>query len=80
LLQELELLLISKMHKLYLIEKKSKHFKPAEKQKLRQELSIPVLSDFKQWLGKNAIKVFKKSLTRTAIDYALNQWSTLKGY
>jgi transposase len=64
------------MHKLYLIEKKIKHLEPAEKQRLRQELSIPVLSDFKQWLGKNVTKVVKKSLTRTAIKYALNQWNT----
>ena len=71
---------ISKMRKLYLIEKKIKHLEPAEKQRLRQELSIPVLNDFKQWLDKNVTKVVKKSLTRTAIEYALNQWSTLKGY
>jgi transposase len=64
------------MHKLYLIEKKIKHLETAEKQRLRQELSIPVLSDFKQWLGKNVTKVVKKSLARTAIKYALNQWST----
>jgi transposase len=64
------------MHKLYQIEKKSKRLEPAEKQRLRQELSIPVLSDFKQWLGKNVTKVVKKSLTRTTIKYALNQWST----
>ncbi len=64
---------ISKMRKLYLIEKKIKHLEPAEKQRLRQELSIPVLNDFKQWLDKNVTKVVKKSLTRTAIEYALNQ-------
>jgi transposase len=39
---------ISKMRKLYLIEKKIQHLEPAEKQRLRQELSIPVLNDFKQ--------------------------------
>ena len=71
---------ISKMRKLYLIEKKIQHLEPAEKQRLRQELSIPVLNDFKQWLDKNVTKVVKKSLTRTAIEYALNQWSTLTGY
>jgi hypothetical protein len=47
---------------------------------LRQELSIPALNDFKQWLDKNVAKVVKKSLARTAIEYALNQWSTLTGY
>jgi hypothetical protein len=47
LLQELELLLISKMHKLYLIKKGIQHLEPAVKQRLRQELSIPVLNDIK---------------------------------
>ena len=68
------------MRKLYLIEKKIKHLEPAEKQRLRQELSIPVLNDLKQWLDKSVAKVVKNSLTRKAIDYALNQWSTLTGY
>jgi transposase len=71
---------ISKIRKLYLIEKKIQHLEPAEKQRLRQELSIPVLNDIKQWLDKNVSKMVKKSLTRNAIEYALNQWETLTGY
>ena len=71
---------ISKIRKLYLIEKKIQHLEPAEKQRLRQELSIPVLNDIKQWLDKNVSKMVKKSLTRNAMEYALNQWETLTGY
>jgi len=71
---------ISKIRKLYLIEKKIQHLEPAEKQRLRQELSIPALNDIKQWLDKNVSKMVKKSLTRNAIEYALNQWDTLTGY
>ena len=71
---------ISKIRKLYLVEKKIQHLEPAEKQTLRQELSRPVLEDFKQWLDKKVAGVAKKSLTRTAINYALNQWDTLTGY
>jgi transposase len=71
---------IGKMRKLYLIEKKIKHLEPAEKQRLRQELSIPVLNDIKQWLDKNVSKMVKKSLTRNAIEDALNQWKILTGY
>ena len=70
---------ISKIRKLYLIEKKIQHLEPAEKQRLRQELSIPALNDIKQWLDKNVSKMVKKSLTRNAIEYALNQWETLTG-
>jgi transposase len=47
---------------------------------LRQKLSIPVLNDIKQWLDTNVSKMVKKSLTRNAIEYALNQWETLTGY
>ena len=71
---------ISKIRKLYLIEKKIQHLEPAEKQRLRQELSVPVLDDLKQWLDKNVTKLVKKSLTRVAIEYTLNQWDTLTGY
>ncbi len=38
------------------------------------------MEDFKQWLDKHITKVAKKSLTRNAMDYALNQWHTLTGY
>ena len=71
---------ISKIRKLYLIEKKIQPLEPAEKQRLRQELSVPVLDDLKQWLDKNVTKLVKKSLTRVAIEYTLNQWDTLTGY
>ncbi len=71
---------IGKIRKLYLIEKKIQALEPAEKQRLRQALSQPVLEDFKQWLDKHITKVAKKSLTRNAMDYALNQWHTLTGY
>ncbi len=71
---------IGKIRKLYLIEKKIQHLEPEEKQRLRQELSLPVLKDIKQWLDKNVSKLVKKSLTHTAIEYALNQWDTLTGY
>ena len=39
-----------------------------------------MLDDLKQWLDKNVSKLVKKSLTRIAIEYALNQWDTLIGY
>ncbi len=71
---------IGKIRKLYLIEKKIQALEPAEKQRFRQALSQPVLEDFKQWLDKHITKVAKKSLTRNAMDYALNQWHTLTGY
>jgi hypothetical protein len=41
---------------------------------------VPALKTLKTWLEANAGKVAKGTLTRTAMDYTLNQWSTLVGY
>ena len=71
---------VGQIRKLYLIEKKIQHLTPEEKQTLRQQLSMPILIQFKQWLDQNVHKVVKKSNTRLAMDYALNQWHTLTGY
>ena len=68
---------VGQTRKLYLIEKKIQHLTPEEKQTLRQQLSMPILIQFKQWLDQNAHKVVKDSKTRLAMDYALNQWHTL---
>ena len=47
---------------------------------IRQTLSVPALESFKHWLLANAGKVMKGLLTRTAMDYTLNQWRYLIGY
>jgi hypothetical protein len=41
---------------------------------------VPALKTLKTWLETNAGKVAKGTLTRTAMDYTLNQWPTLVGY
>jgi transposase len=51
-----------------------------ERYRIRQELSVPALKTLKTWLETNAGKVAKGTLTRTAMDYMLNQWPTLVGY
>ena len=71
---------VSKIRKLYLIEKKIQQLTPVEKHTARQSLSVPVLEDLKCWLEKNITTVPKDSKTRTAMGYALNQWHTLTGY
>ncbi|MCP4494087.1 MAG: transposase, partial [Gammaproteobacteria bacterium] len=58
---------LSKIRKLYAIEKQKKKLTPEERQQQRQEQSIPVLDDFKLWLEKNISKLPKDSLTYTAI-------------
>ena len=71
---------INHIGKLYAVERKIKPLTPAEKYKRRQALSVPLLKRLKAWLENNASKVMKGSLTRTAIDYTLNQWEYLIGY
>ncbi|SOB78105.1 Transposase [Marinobacter sp. LV10R510-11A] len=71
---------LSHINKLYAIERKIKALSVAERYGIRQELSVPRLKTLKTWLEANAGKVAKGTLTRTAMDYTLNQWPTLVGY
>ena len=68
------------INKLYAIERKIKELSVNERYRIRQELSVPGLNTLKTWLETNAGKVAKGTLTRTAMDYTLNQWPTLVGY
>jgi len=63
---------LSKIGKLYKIEREIKS--------LSQEEKYPVLQDLKVWLDANVEKIDKKSKTGEAIRYAINQWSTLTTY
>ena len=71
---------LSHINKLYAIERKIKALSVEERYRIRQELSVPALKTLKTWLEANAGKIAKGTLTRTAMDYMLNQWSTLVGY
>ena len=51
-----------------------------ERYRIRKELSVPKLAEFKTWLTANVSKIPKESLTGRAISYTLNQWSYLVGY
>jgi len=71
---------LSKIRKLYRIEKEIKKLDEKERYRIRQEQSVPILNNFKEWLEKNHTKVMKGSLTRKAMEYTLNQWEHLIGY
>lgn len=71
---------LSHINKLYAIERQIKDLSDAERYQIRQTLSVPALESFKRWLEANAGKVMKGMLTRTAMDYTLNQWRYLIGY
>jgi len=68
------------IRRLYRIETEIADRSPAEKYRARQALSVPKLNEFKAWLKKNQSRVLTGSLTRKAIDYAINQWDFLTGY
>lgn len=71
---------LSKIRKLYAIEDDIKSMTPEQRYPQRQQLSLPILKDLKDWLEKNISKLPKGSLTYTAMYYTLNQWDTLVGY
>ena len=71
---------LSHIQPLYAIERRIKDLGDDERYRIRQAESLPRLQAFKTWLEDNAGKVVKGSLTRKAMDYALNQWETLVGY
>ncbi len=60
---------IGKIRKLYVIEDRIKDLDNAKKKQKRQELSVPVLADLKDWLDKNISRVPKDSLTFKAMYY-----------
>lgn len=68
------------IRELYAIERKIADRSPEERHRARQALSVPKLEAFKAWLTKNQSRVLTGSLTRKAIDYAINQWAFLTGY
>jgi transposase len=71
---------LSHIRKLYLIETAARDLSDAERFRVRQEKSLPLLKTLKTWLEANVGKVMKGSLTRKAMDYTLNQWDYLIGY
>lgn len=71
---------VSKIRKLYTIEKRIAGLDREQIRQQRQALSLPVLDDLKSWLEMNSCRVPKDSLTWKAIHYTLNQWEYLIAY
>jgi len=51
-----------------------------EKHAVRQEYSVPLLKEFKQWLDRLSEQVPPKSAIGIAVNYSRNQWHTLTVY
>jgi transposase len=70
------------VRRLYDVEDEAKALKlsAAERQRLRQDKSAPLLESFRHWLLAQKTQVLPKSPVAAAINYVLNQWEALKVY
>jgi transposase len=63
--------------RLYAIEDEAKALSANARLALRQEKSVPILSELKAWLAVQLVSVRPKSPIRTAMNYCLRQWNAL---
>lgn len=68
------------VRKLYDVEDEAKPLSSAERLKLRQEKSVPLLTSFHTWLLIQKLQVLPKSPIAAALGYVLNQWDALNRY
>jgi transposase len=68
------------IRKLYDVEDDAKRLSAAERLRLRQERSVPLLATFHQWLLVQKALVLPKSPVAAAVTYTLNQWQALNRY
>ena len=68
------------VRRLYDVEDEAKGLSSAERLRLRQEKSVPLLKSLHQWLLAQKTQVLPKSPIATAINYVLNQWEALTRY
>jgi hypothetical protein len=65
---------------LYELERQAKDFNDEQRLQMRQELSLPILEQFHQWLLTQRPEVLPKSPMGEAIGYTLNNWVALVRY
>lgn len=63
--------------KLYEIEDKIRELAPSEKLERRQNESLKIASEFKEWVDEKIYKTAPKSLGGTALTYVTNEWKYL---
>lgn len=65
---------------LYELERAAKDFSDAQRLQMRQDLSVPILGQFHNWLEAQRPEVLPKSPMAEALGYALNNWAALLRY
>jgi transposase len=71
---------LNHIQKLYRIETQIKDKTIEARYRIRQEKSLPLLSQLEAWLIKSQDQVLAKTKLSEAIQYCLNQWQKLQGY
>jgi transposase len=65
---------------LYELERAAKEFSDEQRLQMRQGLAVPILEQFRRWMGAQRAEVLPKSPMGEAIGYALNNWEALRRY
>jgi transposase len=65
---------------LYELERAAKDFTEGQRLHMRQELAVPILNQFHDWLVAEHAQVLPKSPMREALGYALHNWPALTRY
>jgi hypothetical protein len=65
------------IQKLYAIERQVKDASPEERYRVRQDRSLPIVADLREWLDVSLGAVVPQSLTGKALAYLNGQWPKL---
>jgi transposase len=65
------------IRRLYDVDHQTKGMSGADRQRVRQEYSVPILQEFRQWLERQQANVLPSSPLGDAFTYTLNQWDSL---
>lgn len=71
---------LRRIGELYDVERDIRGWPPAERRRVRNERSRPLLESLKQWLEETLVKLSTKSETAKAVRYALRLWKALLRY
>jgi len=74
--------MLAAIQKLYQVEREAReaNLSFTDRYQLRQEKSVPILVDIKEWLYQNSTKVLPASLIGKAINYTVGMWPRLERY
>lgn len=71
---------LDRIRELYMIERKAENISYEQRKSLREEKSVPILQDLRQWMEDQYKQVLPKSGIASALFYALNHWERLIRY